>query len=108
MKKYNIVKVDLDYKTNILKTFMTHGEAIEYLSSLIDQEYKKEDNANNYKIYYDSKDSITIKYIGYLSTNLECKYFIIEYDDDTMCVCGMYYDYEDDEEETYTIKKNKN
>lgn len=102
MKKYNIVKVNYDYETKILKTFMTHGEAIEYLSTLIDQEYKREEITKYYKIYYDSKDSITIKYIGYLQVSLDSKYFIIEYEDETICACGFYYD--DTEEETYKLK----
>ena len=104
MKKYNIVKVNYDYETKILKTFMTHGEAIEYLSSLIDEEYKKEDIAKYYKIYYDSKDSITIKYMGYLQVSLDSKYFIIGYEDDTICACGFYYDDIEEEQEKYKIK----
>lgn len=101
MKKFNIVRVNSDYKTSIIKTFLSHGESIEYLANLIDKEYKKEDNS--YKIYYTSKDEITIHYVGYLSKGLEVKYFIIEYEDDTQCVCGYYEPLS--EEEIYLNKK---
>ena len=95
MKKFNIVKVNHDYKTSIIKTFLTHGESIEYLGNLIDKEYKKEDGS--YKIYYISRDEITINYIGYLSKSLHTKYFILEYVDDTICDC--------EDEELFMTKK---
>jgi hypothetical protein len=98
MKKYNIVRVSYDYKTNIIKTFSTHGEAIEYLTNSVDKEYKKDDGS--FKIYYTSKDEITVHYVGILTKGLHAKYFILDFIDDTYHDCM-----ELSEEELFVNKK---
>jgi hypothetical protein len=80
MIKYNIVVVYFDYKTEIIKTFLSHKDSIEYLSYLIDKNYKGEKEFN-YKVYYDNKDIITVFNLGYFSKSMYAKYYIIKYED---------------------------
>jgi hypothetical protein len=83
MKKYNIISVQYDYKTRVLDTFLEHKDAIESLTETINNEFKNNENIKNYKIYYESRDEISIYYIGYLGKTLHAKYFIIGYHDKT-------------------------
>lgn len=83
MKKYNIICVNFDYTTKIVETFLTHKDAIESLTTTLNTEYKTEEKQKYYRVYYESKDEITINYCGYLGKSLHAKYFIIEYNDDT-------------------------
>lgn len=83
MKKYNIVFVDSIFKTSIIDTHLTHKDAIEQLTCIINKEYKTEDSQKYYKIYYESKDEITIYYLGFMGKYLHGKYFIIEFEDKT-------------------------
>lgn len=83
MRKYNIVYVSVDYKVSIIDTFLTHKDALEKLSSLINEDYKSEENQKYYKIYYENNNEISIFYIGYLTKSFYCKYFIIPYEDKT-------------------------
>lgn len=83
MRKYNIVGVDYDYQTSIIETFVSHKDAIEYLSELINKEYKSEDKQKSYRVYYESNSEITVHYVGYFSKSLHCKYFIIDFNDKT-------------------------
>jgi len=82
MLKYNIIKVTHDYQVEIANTFLYHKDCIEYLTRMIDSEYKGE-KEYEYKVYYDSKDRITVYYIGYFGKSLHAKYFIISYEDFT-------------------------
>jgi len=83
MKKYNIICVRLDYNVQIIDTFLSHKDAIEYLSSLIDREYKNEDKIKYFKVYYESRDAITVSHIGYLYKSFYAKYFILDFEDNT-------------------------
>lgn len=83
MKKYNIISVQYDFKTCVIDTFIEHKDAIEALTEIINEIYKNNENNKYYKIYYESKDEISIYYLGYLNKSLHIKYFIIQYDDKT-------------------------
>lgn len=80
MIKYNIVVVYNNYKAEIIKTFLSHKDSIEYLSYMIDKNYKGNEETN-YKVYYDSKDVITVFNLGYFSKTMHAKYYIIMYED---------------------------
>ncbi len=82
MKKYNIIRVNHDYTTTIQETHLHHKDAIESLTNSLN-DYKTEEKEKYYKVYYESKDEITINYCGWSGKSLHAKYFIIEYEDDT-------------------------
>lgn len=80
MIKYNVVVVFADYKVDIIKTFLSHRDANEFLSCLIDKNFKGE-KESSFKVYHDSKDLLTVFNLGYLSKSLFGKYYIIKHDD---------------------------
>lgn len=84
MIKYSIIVVYADYHTNVVSTFTSHKDAIEFLSEIINEDYRDTENINNFKVYYESKDVITVHSLGYISKSLYAKYFIIEHEDNTI------------------------
>lgn len=83
MKKHIIVRVNHDFTTKIEDVFLSHKDAIEYLSNMLNTDYKTEDKQKYYKIYYESNNEITINYCGWGGRTLHAKWFIIEYEDET-------------------------
>lgn len=79
--KYAIIKVNQSYEVKILDVKNDHKEIIESLTNIINKTYK-EDNKTSYKVYYEAKDCVSVYYAGYTGKYLECKFYIVPYDED--------------------------
>ena len=78
--KFAIIKVNKDYEIKILAVFFEHKEGVEFLHDFISKTYKEE-NKDSFKVYYDSKDCVSVFYSGYTGKYLDSKYYIVTYED---------------------------
>jgi len=83
MKKYNIISVFANYDVKVVGTWLSFKDALDYLNSLIADTFQTEDTKRNFRVYNESKSTVSVYQIGYFSKYFLAKYYVVEYDDTT-------------------------
>jgi hypothetical protein len=75
MDKYLVVNTDNFYNSEILSVKDTHEQAIDFLTSHMDDQY--EPQKGKYKISQKNKETFEIFQVGYLYKSFHCKLQIV-------------------------------